>query len=140
MKQSRKEFLKALGILTAGACCGAGFLSLSGCATTKSVSGKYENGKLKVNKDAFLENDAVTVTYMSLDAPILLHKNGKGYKAVLMLCTHKGCELEQSGTVLVCPCHGSEFSLEGAVLNPPAIDRLKEFMVTEEGNFILIQL
>lgn len=140
MTQSRKDFLKKLGILTAGACCGAGLLSLSGCATAKTVTGEYEDGKLKVKKTAFADTETVAVKHLSLQAPVLVKKTNQGYIAVLMLCTHKGCELEQSGTVLVCPCHGSEFSLDGEVLSPPATENLKEYKVSENENFILVHL
>jgi len=43
-------------------------------------------------------------------------------------CTHQECPLsdgELDGTVVVCPCHGSEFDLRtGDVLTPPALDPL----------------
>ncbi len=44
------------------------------------------------------------------------------YKAFSATCTHMGCTVAMvRDNVIVCPCHGSEFSAEdGSVLRPPA--------------------
>jgi cytochrome b6-f complex iron-sulfur subunit len=55
-------------------------------------------------------------------------------------CTHKGCELIPQGDYLVCPCHGSEFSNNGQVLNPPAEDNLKTFITESDNENIYILL
>ena len=51
-----------------------------------------------------------------------------GWVAFDDTCTHQECPLsdgELDGTVVVCPCHGSEFDLRtGDVLTPPALDPL----------------
>jgi Rieske Fe-S protein len=41
---------------------------------------------------------------------------------------------------LVCPCHGSEFSFEGQVLEGPAERPLRRYEVGEEGNALIIHL
>jgi thiosulfate dehydrogenase [quinone] large subunit len=41
--------------------------------------------------------------------------------ALSAICTHAGCTVDYQGGVLVCPCHGSQFSAStGAVLQGPA--------------------
>jgi glycine/D-amino acid oxidase-like deaminating enzyme/nitrite reductase/ring-hydroxylating ferredoxin subunit len=49
-------------------------------------------------------------------------------------CTHVGCHLHWNGfeTCWDCPCHGSQFSIEGEVLNGPAIKALQKIEVREE--------
>ena len=51
-----------------------------------------------------------------------------GWVAFQDECTHEECSLadgELDGSVIVCPCHSSEFDLRtGDVLNPPALDPL----------------
>jgi Rieske Fe-S protein len=44
------------------------------------------------------------------------------YKAFSATCTHMGCTVAMvRDNVIVCPCHGSEFSADdGSVLRPPA--------------------
>jgi len=76
-----------------------------------------------------------------LDYPILLHRvNDDDYRALLMLCTHKGCELQLQGDFLLCPCHGSEFSNTGVVQNPPAQENLKTFTTRIDDEHIYISL
>jgi Rieske Fe-S protein len=43
-------------------------------------------------------------------------------------CTHLGCHLHWNSfeTCWDCPCHGSQFAVDGAALNSPAIDPLSE--------------
>jgi cytochrome b6-f complex iron-sulfur subunit len=44
-----------------------------------------------------------------------------------LVCTHRGClvELDNEEQIYVCPCHGSEFRLDGTVLRGPAKEPLK---------------
>jgi len=50
--------------------------------------------------------------------------------AVSRQCTHQGCTIalpSASGATLVCPCHGSQFTVQGAVVLGPATSALKTF-------------
>ena len=55
---------------------------------------------------------------------LLLFRRGDRVSAIDDRCSHRGCPLHEgkvSGTVIVCPCHGSAFSLDdGSVLHGPA--------------------
>jgi len=62
------------------------------------------------------------------------------YTALLMECTHKGCELRVNGEYLVCPCHGSEFTNKGVVQNPPAEKNLRTFIVTADNENIYVEV
>ena len=59
-------------------------------------------------------------------------------------CTHEECSLsegELDGTVVVCPCHGSEFDVRtGDVLSPPALEPLRIYQVREEAGTVLVRL
>jgi len=50
-------------------------------------------------------------------------------------CTHLGCHLHWNSfeTCWDCPCHGSQFDVDGAVLNGPATHPLEEVSVKEEA-------
>jgi Rieske Fe-S protein len=57
---------------------------------------------------------------------------GSGADAILALaaiCTHLGCTVQPSAGLLQCPCHGSQFDLEGHVLHGPALDSLIRYVV-----------
>ena len=73
--------------------------------------------------------------------PIYVFKhNEEKYSALLLECTHKGCELVPHGEFLTCPCHGSEFTNTGRVQNPPAEQNLQTFNVTIKDETIFIKL
>jgi Rieske Fe-S protein len=59
----------------------------------------------------------------------------KGFSSV---CTHAGCNVSkiENGTI-DCPCHGSKFSLEGAVVHGPAKDPLEAKAVSVQGDSIV---
>ncbi len=53
--------------------------------------------------------------------------DGGGLHAVSLRCTHLGCLLRFNGAERSwdCPCHGSRFDVDGAVLEGPAVDPLE---------------
>jgi len=92
-------------------------------------------------KDKLVERKYVLVNQGNHDYPICIYKLDKeNYSAILMECTHKGCELRPQEDYLVCPCHGSEFTMEGIVQNPPAEQNLKTFKIKTDNENIYIQL
>jgi thiosulfate dehydrogenase [quinone] large subunit len=56
-------------------------------------------------------------------APILIvRESGAQYHALSLLCTHEGCPVNPTPVkgILRCPCHGSQFDLDGHVRQGPA--------------------
>jgi Rieske Fe-S protein len=52
-------------------------------------------------------------------------------------CTHQGCIVSSvSDGKINCPCHGSQFNLDGSVARGPASSRLAAKAVTVTGNSI----
>lgn len=68
---------------------------------------------------------------------ILIRQNSGTLTALSAVCTHAGCQVGYQGGLLVCPCHGSEFSATtGAVLQGPAVTPLARKRVLERGGEI----
>ena len=67
------------------------------------------------------------------NAPAVLGRDQQGLYAMTITCTHEGCECTPSGTTLYCPCHGSRFSAQGAVLQGPANAPLVHFAVSVDA-------
>jgi cytochrome b6-f complex iron-sulfur subunit len=71
---------------------------------------------------------------MKVDAPsdkiLLMRTSTAMVQAVSDICTHAGCDVEydQAAKALECPCHGSRFSLTGAVLLGPASRPLQTYV------------
>ncbi|MEN8115938.1 MAG: Rieske 2Fe-2S domain-containing protein [Bacteroidota bacterium] len=56
-------------------------------------------------------------------------------------CTHLGCKIDKmENGRLVCPCHGSEYDLNGKVLQGPAYKNLEivPSRISDDGNNIII--
>jgi nitrite reductase/ring-hydroxylating ferredoxin subunit/uncharacterized membrane protein len=56
-------------------------------------------------------------------AGVLLVRQGRKVHALADRCSHRGCSLhegELDGDVVICPCHGSTFRLDGSVVRGPA--------------------
>lgn len=73
-----------------------------------------------------------------LDIPAVIYRTDTGFSAYSLICTHLGCTLEESGEGFSCPCHGSEFSPEGAVLKGPAGEDLPSLKVEVSEKGILL--
>lgn len=56
------------------------------------------------------------------------------YAGFSTVCPHQGCTVnEVEGAMIVCPCHGSEFALDGSVVSGPAPRGLTPKAVTVTG-------
>lgn len=62
------------------------------------------------------------------------------FKAFTVTCTHQGCPVNDiSGEDIVCPCHGSRFSIkDGSVVSGPATSPLPEFTATVKGKDVVV--
>jgi len=84
---------------------------------------------------------AAFVQTADMPRPVYVRRLDSGeLVALLASCTHQGCQPEPVADRLVCPCHGSEFSFEGVVMQGPAERPLTRYEVTEEGSDIVVWL
>jgi cytochrome b6-f complex iron-sulfur subunit len=126
-----------------GGLCGAGCGSAAYFAQTNVQEQKIAVPKSEfqyLKKEEVRTRSHVFVRLPQSGFPVCLYKTGTGYTACLLECTHRGCEVEVHGSRYVCPCHGSEFSPDGAVLEGPAERPLKIFKTTEDETHIYVWL
>ena len=64
----------------------------------------------------------------------IIIKEDNVVKKVSKVCSHMGCllNLDKNTKKLVCPCHGSEFSLNGTVIEGPARTNLEIMTLSEK--------
>jgi Rieske Fe-S protein len=69
------------------------------------------------------------------DRRIALYRDEGGIlHAMSSVCPHRGCDVEWNGDEKIwdCPCHGSRFAADGAVLRGPAMQRLPPAELPEQ--------
>ena len=71
---------------------------------------------------------------MLREAGIALIRKEEKLNAVSLTCTHLGCTVGRSADGFVCPCHGSRFDTEGALLEGPATRPLDTYPVWVEDD------
>lgn len=73
---------------------------------------------------------------------IVIRVSDSKFVALNITCTHKKCDVEFDGTKFECPCHGSEFSKTGKLLNGPAKKNLISYKAeyNPEDNTLTIYL
>lgn len=122
---------------------------LQSCATMYYANTTLDNNKLMIPRSEFvkIKRDKTTSRRFVLvktevhDFPICIYKTDENiYSASLLKCTHRGCELNVGGGIYSCPCHGSEFSTTGVVLEGPADKNLTTFKTKIEDENICVYL
>lgn len=64
-----------------------------------------------------------------------------GFTALTAICTHQTCTITGfAGQEFVCPCHGSRFGTNGAVLNGPAARPLRSFATQFAGGVLIVSI
>ena len=61
---------------------------------------------------------------------VCIVREGNKVAAISTTCTHLGCIVAPSMTGFACPCHGSQFDVDGNVTGGPAPKPLAWFQVT----------
>lgn len=74
-----------------------------------------------------------TPTFLVDEKIYIFRDREKGFAAASAVCTHLGCTVAhfQSDQKFHCPCHGSVFDADGAVMHGPAPKSLQWFEVTQ---------
>ena len=148
---TRREFCaracQAASLLTLGAAfqaCGGSSTSPSSAPALPSVSGTLASRTLTIAVDAASPLAAVggaaTVT-VSTGTYLVARTAQSTFTTVTAVCTHEGCAVTGfANSRYVCPCHGSEFSTSGAVVQGPASSPLRQFPTTFADNVVTISV
>jgi cytochrome b6-f complex iron-sulfur subunit len=66
---------------------------------------------------------------------LVVRKDAATYLAMSTRCTHQGCEVgAPANNQIVCPCHGSRYDMEGAVIQGPAPAPLPRYSATYDAS------
>lgn len=139
----RRKFISLVGVSAATP------LIISACSQKKLPS-------VTNSPDADGFQQAGTLTELDKDKQILSTNLGGGEQKALIIrnpthndqliavnptCTHAGCSVawESEQQIFVCPCHDSQFSIDGKVLEGPATEPLAKYQVKLSGDSILVK-
>ncbi|HSR95241.1 MAG TPA: TQO small subunit DoxD [Solirubrobacterales bacterium] len=122
-----------------GASQGGGGSAAGGSSGSKPVASGVPSDAVKLGPGSRLPiGQAATYGDPADGSPDILIRNSDGsLKAFSAVCTHAGCTVGYEGGVIVCPCHGGEYSAEtGEVLAGPPPSPLAPKKVLEAGGQI----
>jgi Rieske Fe-S protein len=109
--------------------------------TTKTKTGtggaKFEitGQQIRVFVANVPELAAIPSAFLIEPALTLVTRTGANvFAAMTAVCTHEGCTVSNfQDQRLVCPCHGSMYNLDGAVVQGPAANALAQFSSSYDG-------
>jgi cytochrome b6-f complex iron-sulfur subunit len=118
--------------------------SCSKDSTTDPGGGNTPPSGTKIIIDLTLPENAVlnSTGGSKVVQTILVANTGTGYIALSSICTHQGCIVgydTPSGNIK-CPCHGSQFTSTGSIVNGPAATPLQAFPVSKTGSTLTISV
>ena len=67
-----------------------------------------------------------------------LFRDAEGVYAISIICTHLGCVVRPTAGGFECPCHGSGFTSDGAVVRGPAPRPLSGLKVTTSNGRVVV--
>jgi Rieske Fe-S protein len=130
--------LLAIGPLIGG-CSGSPTSSGSGAPLT-TVSGAVAGRTVTLTIGSSSPLAAVgsaALVQTTLGFFLVAHTAQDTFTAMTAVCTHEGCTVSEfDGSLFICPCHGSEYSTTGAVVQGPAPSALARF-ATQVANNVL---
>lgn len=142
----RRRFLKQVELLAGGVVCGALPLLAGGCAArARYVTPTVLGDRLAVPAAQVAATGGLLVEDPRSELPIYLRRasDGRGsvsYTAVSTRCGHRGCQVEPAADKMVCPCHGSEYTFGGEILQGPTERPLARYRVTADAEAVYIHV
>jgi cytochrome b6-f complex iron-sulfur subunit len=138
LKLSRRDFINlvwgAVGALAVSELSIVGLRFLSPRATEGEFGGEFNLGP-------YDQYPPGSVTPVEVGRFYLVRLGDGGFLAIYRRCTHLGCAVpyDHASGEFVCPCHGSAFTANGDVLNPPAPRPLDLFQlsINEAGEIVV---
>lgn len=135
----RKEFLVKAGQCTAVLVFGSCFQSCSSNSSDNPTAPQNVDFTLDLSKP---ENAGLNSTggYMYQGGIIIAKINDTTFSALSQTCTHQGATVEYlaSESRFHCPRHGSNFDVNGNVINGPAASPLQKYKTSLNGNLLRV--
>lgn len=135
--EHRREFLAVLG---------AGALALAGLGTTVTAVRFLSPEVLFEQETRFAVGRPDEIAQGTLlvlpEQRVYVVHDAAGFFALSATCTHLGCvtRYEKENSRIFCPCHGSQFSVDGSVTGGPAPRPLPRLDLALEGGTLVVDV
>ena len=133
--------LAALGSMLQ-ACSGSPTSPSSAAPALPTINGTSASGVVSVTIDPASPLGTVggAALVQASNASFLVSRTAQSsFTALTAICTHEGCTITGfQSPRYVCPCHGSQYSTTGGVLNGPATQALRQFTTQFANNVLTI--
>ena len=135
---SRRTVLCGIALIAAG------LTAESASAATTAVGVTQAGKKIKLdlakNKSLAKVGGVVQIDLSdgSSLAVIRTAAGNKGLVALNLSCTHNGVTVMQQGNGWICPAHGSQFELNGKLVQGPARSALQKYPISVTGKTAVI--
>jgi len=130
VRVTRRAVLK-LGLTASGVLAAGGIVEYLQCPAGAGPVVVFELER----PEAYPAGSATQVTA----AGAWLVRDADGLYAISTRCPHLGCTVERQASGFQCPCHGSQFALDGALRRGPATRPLSylKLTVSDQGRLVL---
>ncbi len=131
----RRGFVRAMPLVALAA------WAPTACGGAVYIVPRDLGGRVAVPIEVLGDGSGAFVAHPSSNRAIFVRRRAGGeWVAVHARCTHRGCQPEPVAERLVCPCHGSEFTLDGELLEGPARSDLARLPVERVGPDLVIRV
>lgn len=138
----RRKFITEVGQATA-AICSIGFIA--SCSKSNDSSTPEPPGGGNAKLTANLNSELTSVGSSKVNGNIIVVRTATGnvassFVALSLICTHQQCTVgyNAGNSDFECPCHGSKYSITGAVVQGPATAALTKYAITINNNTLSV--
>jgi cytochrome b6-f complex iron-sulfur subunit len=114
-KMNRRDFLHKAAV---GSVIGAGAMAVLG--SLQLPLPKVFNEPPSQFKIGNPGDFPIDTYHLIADRNVFILRDQEGIRALSAICTHLGCIVKQTDKGFQCPCHGSNFAMDGEVQTGPA--------------------
>ncbi len=143
MSFTRRQFLEGGAALVGVSIGGA---TLQGCGAKEPVKPSARAGEggsiILTGIPALAPNVGHSFAFPNGEPGLVFQGKDGQSSALSAKCTHAGCAVEWDGRAKIplrCPCHESQFDLDGKVLSGPAKAPLQRYTVSLSGEEITLK-
>ncbi len=136
---NRRDFVVAAGAVVAAACACCSCESALAAEAPTSAPSASSSGPIDVGTKADYPKDGTIFDKLTKSNRVIVVRNEGKIYAINSTCTHKNCAVKDKNGEIVCPCHGSKYSLYGTAIKGPAKGSLFRYGIAlnDKGRIIV---